>query len=209
MNLQDFINYRDKCLVCNNQLKLVLHSKKIQSLRYEEDRIIFIFALNPLNHKLTSYRVAYSFGLQDNSFQIEFYSLGDWRYEQVPDFLRDKFKDLHKNLKSFVFYKYCNICDCYNYSSNKLPLDLSGNQMGELMISVENISLIKTVNKNTKSYKLSNNYEDSKSTLLFRSFDKEITNPAFSSSDMINTPLIKISNKEDLIERIGKLLIFS
>jgi hypothetical protein len=68
-----------------------------------------------------------------------------------------------------------------------------------------------------KIYKLLNDYNLKTSTLVFgRHKDEIITrhdwgvgNPPLDSLDMIQTNLIKFTSKEETMDRLGKLIIFS
>jgi len=220
MNLKEFIDYRKNCPLCDTQLKLALHSKKQQSHRYEDNRLLFLFNLNALNKKQKHYKVGYSFGLEDGSYYIEFYTYKEKRFDgETPDFLRERFKELDKNLLAYRFLKYCSRCSCYNYSSNNFLL--KNTSIGSLNIEMEYVGMIQPVGNKYKIYKLLNNYTDGVSSLIYGRHWSEaiarddsggtamIHSPAGYKLEMMQTSIIKFISKEETMRRLNKLIIFS
>lgn len=226
MNLKQFFDYRKTCPICDDVLVTSFHSQKKQSIRYEDNRFIVIFRLDALKNKQINYKVGYSFGLEDNSWYVEFYFQDEKRFENdSPNFLRERFKELDKNLGQYKFYRHCTGCCCYNYSSNDFYLDYDLAVINDLTVNVEYIGMLQPVETGFKVYKLLNDYGGSKSTIVFGRHPSEniVRSDAgvinrqqygnyYSSAfnlDMIQVPLIKFSSKEETMERISKLLIFS
>jgi hypothetical protein len=223
MNLRDFLNYRTSCPLCKGGLTTILHSHKRQSIRLEDNRLLIIYALDGLKRNQANYKVGYSFGMYDNSWYAEFYNKDGKRFENdAPDFLRVRFKELDKNLGSE--YKFCRYCDCrrYNYISNIFKLDYKLANIGDLSIHKEYFGMAqKLLDGNYKIYKLLNNYLESKSYLVFGQDLSDISagydwtmDPRFSSLskhnlDQIQTSLIKFTNKEEIVDRLSKLIVFS
>jgi hypothetical protein len=220
MNLQQFIDYRKNCPICDQQLKLVFHSKKRQSHRYEDGRLIFLFDLLPLKKKQQHYKVGYSFGLEDNSYYIEFFTKDGKRFDdEAPDFLIERFKELDKNLLAYRFFKYCPNCSCYNYFSNNFLLKKIYTR--SLDVETEYIGMSQPIVNKYKIYKLLNNYTDGVSSLIFgRHWAKEIArddsggtamihSPAGSKLEIMQTAIIKFVSKEETMQRLNKLIVFS
>jgi hypothetical protein len=225
MNLQQFINYRKDCPICDKQLKLAFHSKKQQSYRYEDGRLIFLFDLRALKKGQTHYKVGYSFGLEDNSYYIEFYTSKDKRFDdEAPDFLRARFKELDKNLLAYRFFKYCPGCSCYNYFSNNFLLKKT--LTVQLGVETEYIGMHQPIDNRYKIYKLLNNYTDGVSFLIYgKHWSEDMArddsdmlgnnpNPTNlningSKLELIQTPLIKFVSKQETMARLNKLILFS
>ncbi len=223
MNLREFIAYRETCPICKDVLVTSFHSQKKQSIRYEDDRFIVVFRMDSLKKKGIDYKVGYSFSLEDHSWYVEFYTNYDVRFENdSPNFLRERFKELDKNLGEYKFYRHCTGCCCYNYSSNDFYLDYDLGTISDLMVNVEYIGMLQPIETGFKVYKLLNDYGGNKSTLMFgkhhsenaaRSegvvLSKRASALNFYNLDVIQTSLIKFSSQEETMERIKKLLIFS
>jgi len=225
MNLKEFLEYRKICPICSDVLVTSFHSQKKQIIRYEDDRFVVIFRLDALKKKQINYKVGYSFGFENNSWHVEFYSQDDKRFENdSPNFLRDRFKELDKNLGQYKFYRHCTGCCCYNYSSQDFYLDYDLGLIEELIVNVEYIGMLQPVESGFKVYKLLNDYGGGKSTIVFGRHHSEliarsdagvvnkgpfITTSYGSNLDMIQTPIIKFTSNEETMERINKLLIFS
>jgi len=233
MNLKEFMDYRSNCPACNEPLITSFHShQKRQSFRYEDDRLVVIFPLNSIKKHHLDYDVGYSFSLTNNTWCAEFYK-NNVRFEKdTPEFLRARFKELDKNLGFHRFYKSCTDLNCrsYNYSSNDFVLNLKTGDIitrnNELIIASEYIGMVERVDmpgnadlKTYKVYKLLNDYALSRSKLLYGHYPmSEVSMPEwgmtavrgpYSNLEYLDTALIKISNKEDLTERLNKLIIFS
>jgi hypothetical protein len=220
MNLQEFINYRKDCPLCDSQLKLAFHSKRRQTHRYEDNRLLFVFDLNGLTNKQKNYKVGYSFGLEDNSYYIEFYSKNDQRFDnETPDFLRARFKEFNKNLLIYHYFKYCPRCRCYNYSSNSFNMMTTiydKHNIGSLNVETEYIGMTKpALFGGYKIYKLHNNYTDNKSILMFGKHTNEFAAESdyiyniSQKLDMIETSIIKFTSKDETMCRLSKLILFS
>jgi len=220
MNLQEFIDYRKICPLCEYPLKLSFHSRKQQTVKYEDNRMLFLFQLNGLKKNQIDYKVGYSFGLKDNSFYVEFYTRDEKRFENdSPEFLRIRFKELNTNLGKYCFYKHCANCECYNYSSNYFLIPLNIVHIEDIAISTEYIGMAQPFKEGFKVYKLLTDHINFKSTLLFGRHKSDLIvksdygmvnflNTSY-SLDMIQTAPIKFSSKEETMNRISKLLIFS
>lgn len=224
MNLKEFIAYQTKCPICGDKLSTFFHSEKQQSFKYEEDRMVVIFRMDGLKKHQINYKVGYSFGLEDNSWQIEFYNQDSIRFEKDSPFhLMDKFKELNKNLGLYKFYRMCTAPKChrYNYCTNHFKLNYKTNFIenlgGSLRVQMEYVGMTYPIESGYKVFKLLNDYVSSRSTLVYGKHKDEtiarddwgMHNPPIDHLDILQTPLIKFSSKEETMERISKLIIFT
>lgn len=184
-------------------------------MRYEDNRMLVMFRLDALKKKQIHYKVGYSFGLEDNSWYVEFYSQDEKRFEvDSPEFLRNRFKELNKNMKTYRFYKQCDGCSRYNYSSDGFQLDYQTQNIGELEISTEYFGLSLPTGNGFKIYKLLNSYTENKSVLSYcrgpsetqARWDMGFVGP---NTNYLETSVIKFSSAKETTERIGKLIIFT
>lgn len=215
MNLQEFIGYREKCPICDNKLITCFHSQKKQYLRFEENRLLVVFWMNALKKHQIDYKVGYSFGLTDNSWYAEFFNKDDVRFENdSPQFLRDRFKELDKNLGGYKFYRHCTLCQRYNYSTNTFQLDYQTATVKKLCLNMEFIGLIAPIDDGFKVYRLLNDYMSNRSTLLFGKVIAEQTtyfDPAGSAHGLqsLQTPLIKFTTPIETVDKLNKIILFS
>lgn len=221
MNLKEFITYRNNCPICNDKLSTFFHSEKQQSFKYEEDRMVVIFRMDGLKKHQINYKVGYSFGPEDNSWQVEFYNQDGIRFEKdSPYHLMDKFRELNKNLGLYKFYRVCTAPKChrYNYSTNQFSLKYKRHNIGDLSIKTEYIGMTMPTENGYKIFKLLNEYASpSRSTVVYGKHKEEsiarddwgMHNPPLDNLDILQTHIIKFSSKEETMERINKLIIFS
>jgi len=208
MNLQSFLNYRNICPLCSSKLLLCLHSKKKQKHEIDKDRFIVKFEMGSITKYTPKYTVGYSFGLYDNSILIEFYNKHGIKLENVTLFLIHKFKEFHYNLGVYTFYKYCDKCTNYSYSSN--PFTLNQSVQKDIFLWKEFFSFFDNYKDTYKHYKLNNDYQNNTSCL--GCFDCDFigdTKYKSSDSDIIQLNLIKFVSKEETLARIKKLILFS
>ena len=176
MNIKEFSEYRTKCPCCNSKLDIRFGfsgRRKDKNIRYINGRLCFLFILDTLNKNKFNrsfnrsnkkYQVAYSFMIEDNSIQIEFYGEHETNpcYEDIPDFLHQRFLDFHRNIRSFFFYKSCVFCCKYSYYSDYFTIDLKKNYIPQIFIKEEDIIL----NDVNNTYRISNDYLD-KETIIY------------------------------------------
>lgn len=210
MKLREFLNYRKECPVCQTSLITSFHSQKKQKSRYEDDRYLVLFDLNPLKSGSAKYKVGYSFGLDDNSLYVEFYTQQETRYQnETPFHLINKFKELDANLKTYKIYKHCTKCQRYSYSTDHFKLDYKACSIGEVSVNSEHIIMVQPINDGFKIYKLLN-YYNSKETWL--SYGKSKTDYDLTTLDLPNvlqTSTIAFTSHDETMNRISKLIIFS
>jgi hypothetical protein len=219
MKLREFISYRKECPVCQNLLVTSFHSQKRQKNRYEDDRFLVIFPLNALKKGQINYKVGYSFGLDDNSFHVEFYNQDEVRFQNdSPTFLMARFKELDKNLQSYKIYKHCTNCNRYNYSTEDFNIDYKTCSIGEISIHTEHVVMAQPTEDGYKVYKMLNYYKTKETWLNYgkvslkdivprhletlRLSDMEVPN-------MLQTGIIPFTTHDETMQRVGKLIIFS
>ena len=196
MNVKNILDYRTNCPICNKNLKIAFFHKKKQTIKYDNERIVIFFDLNSLKRSVKKYKVAYSIDMNDNSFYIDFYDEYYNKIEhQAPKFLIKRFKDMLNNNFNGQIYKYCQE-DHYNYSSNKFIIDLKRKNIDTLKVYFEYFKLLNNDCKN--EYELYNFYENNESYIYGKNKEKYIS----------KTSIIKFSNKQDMLNRINKLVLF-
>lgn len=213
MNLKEFINYRFKCPLCDSPLAMSFHSKKWQNMKYEGDRMNIMFRMDKMNRSRKPYKIIYSFALNDNSFYIDFLSKEEQPFEnEAPKHLMVRFRELDKNLKSYRFYKDCASCGCYMYSSNRFNLDFKKAVVHDLYIQDEYFGLSTPTTNGYRVFKLTNNYALNQSTLIYGTEVSDVWKRSDSNChdmDMLRLSLLKFSSKDEMIDRLKKLLVFS
>lgn len=216
MNLCEFLDYRRSCPIClATTLTTAFQSKKRQVIREENGRFLVLLNMDAIKKHHNSYKVGYSIDRANNQFCIEFYTKDDeWIEKESPIHLINRFKIFDKNQREYKIYKYCGNCNRYNYTSNKLTIDYKTCSIGELEINTEFFGLTQPINEGYKIYKLINRYFVNESVLFYTKADDEflaqehihmVTHPM----DIISLPIIKFTSKDEIINRISKLLVFS
>lgn len=223
MNLQEFIDYRLLCPMCNSRLSTGFVSKRRQNIRLEENNMTVYFPLEGINVGQKDYKVSYSFGLKDQSICVEFYTLqGDKFYNVSHMFLIDRFKQLHTNLKLYKFYRGCTVCHQYSYGSQNFDIDLSEATYGDLKVWSEELTVTQqdqSGKERHRNYKLTNIYGEDKSYLYFwksnwQNFDLNYLPP--SSASYLILPIVPLNLvlgvkefEDKLLEKLNTIITFS
>jgi hypothetical protein len=201
MNLEEFLNYQTQCLACGSTLKTAFHSNKKQNVNIINDRFEAKFKLGKLHHKQKTYDVLFSIGLKDNSFYIDFYDKDSLFDNSINISIINRFKEFDVNNGSYQIFRFCK-CNKYNYISNSFKLDYKNLRIKDLIINTEFVEL-----KNNNSYYEVINWYDAKETWFSVNkipFDTHCIMPS-----TIKIPLIKMNDKNYLINRLNSLLIFT
>jgi hypothetical protein len=214
MNLGEFISHRSHCPLCGTALVTGFHSRRKQSISYEDNRVSVSFELDGLNQFQKDYKVAYSFGMNDPSFQIEFYEKGkeDAYHKVAPTFLMDRFKELHKNLKFFKFYRGCPTCSEYAYGSKQFNINLFAGSFEPLEIWVEQFGLSHPIDDYYRCYILTNYLIENRSELIIYKSEGPHHNLDWSHPSQNTTlqlALVPFISKEETVDRLNKLVVFS
>lgn len=215
MNLGEFIKFREVCPLCNSNLttKLTGSSGRKQTSKLEDGRFVSVFTMKPMRNSQPDYKVGYSFGLEDNSLCVEFYT--EWNhYKQVPMHLIKKFKEFHQNaiVGSYIFLRECHSCSRYKNSSspflleNILPPTLRDLSFSEIFM------FVLPAQDNQKVIFLSN-HDDSSDLFWWRVDNEEIvrvgkTIPT-NHGEIYDLPLIPFLSREETAERLNNLIIFA
>jgi hypothetical protein len=218
MNLQEFIKFRDKCPICHGSLITEFHSNRKQAIRYEDNRVTFTLTLDSVLKRSKPYKASYSFGLADNSVRIEFYTKeGKHFYTESPKFLRDRFLELHNNLRrvNFRFIRECVNRECmrYIYYSNLFDMDLRRASFQSLDVRTETMALSHPLQVGFRNYLLSNNLVQKKTNLLFWKSPSDVANISNiippNNSTNLQLPLIPFVSVEETTKRLNNLIVFS
>ena len=125
-------------------------------------------------------------------------------------------KEFHRNMKFFNIYRHCNHCEKYNYVSNDLLLNLTDVIPNDIFIATEFMGMLQSDGQPLKHkfFKLLNDYSGNQSFLSVGYSEVKAAakfNYGSDSNHMqhITLPLIKIMEKEELLNRLSKLLIFT
>lgn len=218
MNLQEFIDERTHCPICNTALITQFISSRKQKIKLENDRLVVVFVMKSMSVNQPDYEVGYAFNTKDNTFHIEFYSEWD-HYKHVPMHMIDKFKEFHKNLGPGRFYRKCVFCSRYAKSTVPFTLDFKTQKIDtglwETMIcGTESFGLAIPAEKGFKIMMLNNYYfgEERSQLIWFRADSENAahvdwTAPVGSSAKKL--PLIPFVSKEETTKRINNLLTFA
>lgn len=218
MNLQQFINYRQCCPLCSGELTIEFHSARKQKVLQKERRLLVFFGLNGRTNRTFDkpYAVAYSFNLDNREFEIDFYDAHnyDTPFTIVHDFLRQRFWELHKNLKQFNFSRRCYDCGKYHYTSDPFDMDLKTTICPQLTVRSEYFGLTYLLNNSEyRIFRLFNDYGDRLSSLTIFNGSTMLAEvhhgPADNKFDHIRLPLIPFVSKEQTLNRLKNLIIFT
>lgn len=222
MNLRQFLDYRSTCPFCQGSLFTSFRpqSGRRQGQRYEEGRLVNIFDLDSANGNHVC-KVGYSFGLDDSSFQVQFYDGEELEKKSITLSLLEKFVGLHANLKSFTFRKECRDkrCGRYYYGSQEFVLDLKGKELPQLTLHKERFGLIRQAQGCWRVMLLTNLHTQQQSIvrMLNREEKMEDTDsPAWAlgnelplREDDLLLPIIAFTSIEEVTKRVSNLVIFS
>jgi hypothetical protein len=197
VNLREFIRHGEICPICSAKTSFSFHSKRRQSFRYEEDRLIVLFPLEAIKKGQSDYKVGYSFGLDDDSLRIEFYSKDEKRMDdRTPMFLIDRFRELNKNLGIYTWVKSCP-CERYGCTSQSFSLDRV-----DSIPSIELSNEFWTFSYNGKFIDMVNLYATRQTAVVCRKNYDDI-------GSSFNIPLIPFISLEETSARLQNLIPFS
>lgn len=187
--------------------------------------MIVVFPLLSMNKKqCKDYNIGYSFGLDDNSFYMEFYSDDKKKFEDhIPIHLIDKFKAFNKNLKGYHFYRPCRSCKSYYYASNEFDLDLKTCNISceeeWFGVAEEYFGFAQTTSLDNERpyriYKLLNKYLPNKNCSHLTFLDSMSPYDAHANWTLpldarsTELSLIPFVNCDETLNRIKKLVVFS
>lgn len=215
MNLQEFIDHRSICPICNTPTVLTFHSQKKQKLVSEYGNHVFIFEMRGLQKKQQVYQVGFSFNPATYDFNIEFYTDKKRLDDRINLTVIERFKEFYENLGVFKMHLHCKECYRYSLISDPVELDFQTCKMEPLTIFTEYFGLSSSEEEdgNDRSiYRLTNYPKDNISNLVyFKSdgvFAAELYQKGF-NYPYLELPLIKFISSLETTNRLNKLLIFS
>lgn len=217
MNIQEFIDERTHCPICNTTLITQFISSRKQKIKLENDRLVVVFVMKSMSVNQPDYEVGYAFNPRDNTFHMEFYSEWD-HHGHVPMHLIDKFKDFHKNLGTCKFIRKCAFCN--RYSKSSIPFDLNFKTgtldtkfYDGLQVSYESFGLTLPANDEFKIMFLNNFPMMNKSEIFW--FRSDMENSARidwmlpQKHNKVVVELVPFISKDDTTKRINNLLTFA
>ncbi len=218
MNIKEFINQREKCPICDTALITQFISSRKQKIKFIENRLVAIFVMKEMRVNQPDYEVGYSFDMDGNTFQVEFYNEWD-QSNQVGIHMLDKFKEFHKNLGQCKFHRRCSSCNRYTMTSTHFHLDFKKQRLdGPLPFAVayESFGLTIPVEDGFNVVMLSNfelpGLVKKSSIRWFRSESEDgarldyVLPQRYSSVDVDYIPFV---SKEETSKRLSKLILFA
>lgn len=210
MNLHKFLNYRDTCPFCDDKLNFVFHSKKRQACVADGADIRIVFDLKSIKRGQKNYKIEFVINRHTNSFYIEFYNKDMTPFDnQVPLFLLKRFEDFSDNQGYFRFYKYCDGCSKYNFQSQYFKLDYKNQTIEQTNIEIENFTFIEIDGNQRKMTKMTNYYQDKATWITRAQNNLEDREDLLDFHDPICVSIIPFISKEETLNRINTLLVFS
>lgn len=212
MNLQEFLNYRSACPLCDKSLSIFFRSNRKQQHFIKYDKHIFQFNLpnTQMFPSLNDVKVRFIVDPTDNTFQLTYvHGIDNQHIDPTAD-IKDRFESFNKNLKSSRFWVVCKNCNNYMYRSNVFLPDIECLSIIPLIIEYEDFNISYSVNDGYKTLKIINEYGDyNKSWVNINAADQSITNQYVSAyNEKILLPLIKFTNKISFLDKINTALVF-
>lgn len=218
MNLQELIDQRTHCPICETALITQFISSRKQKIKIENDRIVAIFVMKGMRVNQPDYEVGYSFNPKDNTFFIEFYSEWD-HHGQVPMHMIEKFREFHKNLGACKFYRRCTFCNRYSKCSTPFTLDfktraIDTGMFDGLQIAYESFGLTLPAENGYKIMFLSNFHSpiEQSEIMWYRSEKEDDARLDYmlpSKHSKVTVSLVPFVSREDTTRRINNLLTFA
>ena len=224
MNLQEFINYKTICPICQvpDRLRMKFHSDRTQHYTCNDDEFIVKMVLKNITGKNPRtgntghiYKAGYHFNLHQPQFSVEFYDAYDTHFADKNSLVVQKsFLELHGNLqiRKYSFYKICK-CLQYEYHSQPFSLDLKKCTYPDLQIVSEIFYLEQPIDVGYRVFKLKNILSENVSFLNIRKVshikDAVWTLPTdVASGKIYSLPIIDFVSKQQTTQRINDLLIY-
>lgn len=215
MNLQEFINLRDKCPFCDHILTTQFISDRKQKTKIDNNRFIAILIMRGMRSCEPDDEVGYSFGLTDTSLTIEFYNEWDMK-NYVTNHMIKIFKLFHQNMSNtkFLFIRACRFCFKYEMYSKIIDINLKKSQYSSIEICNESFMFTSITDDGYKFILLDNHigYDNPSSQLCWwrSSVDYKISDSIpHDCSEENSLPLIAFLSKNETAERLNNLIIFA
>ena len=143
--LQNFIDYRTHCPLCEGTLalELTLNTWTSQQVTLESEYAIGMFSITgfPMSPRRTDFQMEVHYSLASNDF-----FLSPCFSESRDSIDLEKFQSFcnkNKAINDTNFHRTCSACNAYRYSSKSFRLDLKKAQYSEVPVSYENVLLVK------------------------------------------------------------------
>lgn len=205
MNLQEFLDYRTHCPLCDEKLKKVFVSRTRQ-INKDNNNYVFVVELKSLKRGQKTFYAEIIVDTITNDFRVEFKEKDGRAFQDhVPTFLINRFMEFVEKCSPFKIYAHCK-CEKYFYDSQYFNLDFKSKLFSDLLIRSEDFCDLKINDNlyfNMTNFSLS---KKTKLTLYKELFTETIFTPDYSE---ITVPLINFTSKNKIIDRIKNLLIFS
>lgn len=223
-HLNKFINYKSNCPLCTSLLNLVFLFKSRNNIRYETDEILINveFSGYPLSSKSYKYTAQYHINPENNSFYINFLDKNKKLYDKSVSLnIKDKYGQfLASQTGGIRFYKECNVCRKYMYTSNSIEINHKKRIFEDIQVMTEYFCVGKKIKDNKiQVYKLLNNFMEDKSIVMYEKVESRefetmgrLNVAEKQLNGLIDTFLINtasIENPEKLIEKLDLLILFS
>jgi hypothetical protein len=216
MNLQEFINLREKCPICDTALITRIDANRKQKTRIENDRHVSVMIMRGMGVNNPDYEVGYTFGYNDYSLGIEFYN--EWNVSNYHTLHMMKiFKEFHNNIQrgtaDFSFLRTCGFCFKYEMRTFRIDLNLEDASYSSISPSVESFIFTIPTEDEFKFIRLDNHIKWNESDLSWwRSSNKEYRigwSDQNNYSRQLALPYIPFISKEETEKRLSTLIIFS
>ncbi len=214
MNLQGFLDHRTHCPFCGNELFTNYHCARRQTLRFEEDRMIFISRLDDYPYRISGvkYKIGYSFDPKGDGWCAEFYDGENKRLRQIPMHLIRKLMDKidKSTYQPSCFIKQCTSRLCGMYACGTTDFDLDFKRpIITFDIQEEVFTLGQESESGLKTFVLRNRPMEN-ATHLSCSVDPSASTKIYpGNTTTIKLPLIPFVSKEETLARLNKLIVFS
>lgn len=219
MNLQEFIDYRSHCPLCDIALITLFNFRK-QNIKYQDNKATIIYDLSSLKKGVQSIKIGYVFGLKDNFIYIEFYNKDGKILNVIPLSYIKRFKDFDANISNnerFSFSRSCKFCKKYFLKTFYFAIDYKTQSISPLKIFKETFGFIIPTHNQFKTIILNNYFDPLKSNIKWwRSYNEDNVELEFFASKFYLTDISEIDlafipfiSKEETIKRLDTLLIFS
>ena len=175
----------------------------------------------PLTKGETKYAITYSFGLDDNSFFIDFHNKNSYKSKDcVPLATIRRFRTLDTNLRRYVIIKLCQNCHKYYYVSETFRMDYKNCCISNLTINEECFRLnCKLPNNKLRLFTVSNSLLKRTTTVEYsQNYDELNIMPPLSpypyqsfhknKRGELTFDLIELSDPESFIDRLNNLIAF-
>lgn len=214
MNLQEFINLRSHCPMCDTPLITRFISDRKQKSKIIENRYVAILVMRGMRSCEPDYEVGYSFGMEDDSLSIEFYNEWDMS-ASASNYMIKIFKDFHKNMAGtrFCFLRTCGTCYKYDMMSTEIKMDLKKATFSSMEVYSESFIFSTQVEDGFKFIKLDNCTDPKPSSELYwwrSEFDYRADwRVPKGCSKILDLPLIPFFSKEETSRRLNNLITFA